>query len=122
MWPWPSVLDPCSLTQSSLSLSLNPRDFQDLNSKLNLIYNFLISADVYSNKYSRLLFLCRSFQIIVGILFLIIGGLNINQDGDQRVADILNDVITVTVFLITLVNVVINGFGIRHTDTNVGIK
>jgi len=28
----------------------------------------------------------------------------------------VNDVITVVVFLITLVNVIINGFGIRTTD------
>ena len=62
------------------------------------------------------------FQVIVGILFLIIGGLNINEDNDQNVADILNDVITVLVFLVTIVNVVINGFGIRYTDTSVGIK
>merc|ERR1719150_306325 len=55
-------------------------------------------------------------QVIVGILFLVIGGLNINDDPDQRTADILNDVITVLVFLITLVNVVINGFGIRTID------
>merc|ERR1711894_190563 len=55
-------------------------------------------------------------QVIVGILFLVIGGLNINDDPDQRTADILNDVITVLVFLITLVNIVINGFGIRTTD------
>merc|ERR1719219_452869 len=48
-------------------------------------------------------------QVIVGILFLVIGGLNINEDTDQKYADILNDVITVLVFLITLVNIVING-------------
>merc|ERR1711953_788525 len=69
-----------------------------------------------------LIILSIILQIIVGILFLIIGGMNINENADQRVADILNDIITVTVFLITLINVVINGFGIRHTDTSVGIK
>ena len=58
----------------------------------------------------------------MGILFLVIGGMNINDEPDQKVADILNDAITVLVFLITLVNVIINGFGIRYTDTNVGIK
>merc|ERR1719367_2730786 len=66
-----------------------------------------------------LIILSIILQIIVGILFLIIGGMNINENADQRVADILNDIITVTVFLITLINVVINGFGIRHTDTSV---
>merc|ERR1711953_469655 len=69
-----------------------------------------------------LIILSIILQIIVGILFLIIGGMNINENADQRVADILNDIITVTVFLITLINIVINGFGIRHTDTSVGIK
>ena len=63
-----------------------------------------------------------SFQVIVGIMFLVLGGININEESDQKVADILNDVITVLIFLITLVNVVINGFGIRHTDQIVGIK
>ena len=52
----------------------------------------------------------------MGILFLVIGGLNINEDTDQKYADILNDVITVLVFIITLINIVINGFGIRSTD------
>merc|ERR1712062_539978 len=69
-----------------------------------------------------LIILSIILQIIVGILFLVIGGMNINENADQRVADILNDIITVTVFLITLINIVINGFGIRHTDTSVGIK
>merc|ERR1711953_1150257 len=47
-----------------------------------------------------LIILSIILQIIVGILFLIIGGMNINENADQRVADILNDIITVTVFLI----------------------
>ena len=54
--------------------------------------------------------------MVVGILFLIIGGLNINENADQKTANILNDVIVIIVFIITLVNVVINGFGIRTTD------
>ncbi len=58
-------------------------------------------------------------QVVVGILFLVIGGLNINEEPKQRTADILNDVIVVVIFLITLVNVIISGFGIRHTDENV---
>ncbi len=61
-------------------------------------------------------------QVVVGILFLIVGGLNINEEPDQKTANGLNDAIVIVIFLITLVNVVINGFGIRHTDVNVGIK
>ena len=76
-------------------------------------------------------------QLIVGILFLVIGGMDINKKPSQRTADILNNVIVVLIFLITLVNVIINGiihaifpvsfppndlesfstgFGIRYTD------
>ncbi len=52
----------------------------------------------------------------MGILFLVIGGMNINKEPSQRTADIMNNVIVVLIFLITLVNIVINGFGIRYTD------
>ena len=58
-------------------------------------------------------------QVIVGVLFLVIGGLNINDEPDQKTANILNDVIVVLVFLITLVNVIISGFGIRDVDDRV---
>ena len=55
-------------------------------------------------------------QLVVGILFLVIGGMDINKKPSQRTADILNNVIVVIIFLITVVNVIINGFGIRYTD------
>ena len=58
-------------------------------------------------------------QVIVGVLFLVIGSLNINDEPDQKTANILNDVIVVLVFLITLVNVIISGFGIRDVDDRV---
>ena len=48
-------------------------------------------------------------QLVVGILFLVIGGMDINKKPSQRTADILNNVIVVLIFLITLVNVIING-------------
>ena len=65
----------------------------------------------------RLINVFISFQVVAGILFLVIGGLNINDGSpNQRTADILNDVIVVIIFLITIVNVVISGFGIRATD------
>ena len=63
-----------------------------------------------------------SLQVVVGILFLVIGGLNINDEPDQKAANILNDVIVVLVFLITLINVIISGFGIRDVDDRVAIK
>ena len=61
-------------------------------------------------------------QAIVGILFLVIGGFNINEEPNEKVADILNDIITVLVFVITLINVIINGFGMSFVEPTDGIK
>ena len=81
-------------------------------------------------------------QVLVGILFLILGGLDINDADHQKTANILNNTATVikqsfalknlkyflnchqryfqvVVFLITLLNVVISGFNIQHTETTV---
>lgn len=52
----------------------------------------------------------------VGILFLIIGGLDINIPGDHLPANIINDIILVLVFVISVVNVVISGFGMEHSS------
>ena len=58
-------------------------------------------------------------QVIVGLLFLIISGMDINDLKTKTTADILNNVILFVVFVITLVNAVVSGFGIKHTDTSV---
>uniref|UniRef100_A0A8D8QPP6 Ninjurin-1 n=1 Tax=Cacopsylla melanoneura TaxID=428564 RepID=A0A8D8QPP6_9HEMI len=55
-------------------------------------------------------------QIIVGVMFLIIGGLNINKPCDCRSATILNDLILIVIFLISIINVVISGFGIENSS------
>ncbi|XP_037924828.1 ninjurin-2 isoform X2 [Hermetia illucens] len=55
-------------------------------------------------------------QLIVGILFVVIGSLNINRKKDQTAAVYLNDIILVMVFLISLVNVIISGFGMEHSN------
>lgn len=60
--------------------------------------------------------LSLSLQLIVGVLFIVIGGLNINRRKDQNVAQILNDVILVFIFLISIDNVIISGFGIEHSS------
>ncbi|XP_017845909.1 ninjurin-2 isoform X1 [Drosophila busckii] len=55
-------------------------------------------------------------QLMVGILFVAIGSLNINKQQDQTAAIILNDVILVVVFVISVVNVIISGFGIEYSS------
>lgn len=54
--------------------------------------------------------------MIVGLLFVIIGGLSINRHSEQTMAVILNDVIIIFIFLISIVNVIISGFGIEHSS------
>jgi hypothetical protein len=54
-------------------------------------------------------------QVCAGMIMLIVGGLDINNHGDQRAAIILNDVTLIMVFFILLINVVISGFGMEHS-------
>ncbi|KAG4070675.1 hypothetical protein HA402_013595 [Bradysia odoriphaga] len=55
-------------------------------------------------------------QMIVGLLFIVIGSLNINRKKDQTAAIILNDIILVLIFTISLVNVIISGFGMEYSS------
>jgi hypothetical protein len=48
---------------------------------------------------------------------LVVGGLDINNHADQRAAVILNDVTLIMVFVILIINVVISGFGMEHSNT-----
>lgn len=54
--------------------------------------------------------------MIVGIFFVIIGSLNINRKKDQTAAIILNDIILIMIFIISIDNVLISGFGIEHSS------
>lgn len=54
--------------------------------------------------------------MIVGILFIIIGSLNINRKNEQSAAIILNDIILVLIFIISVVNVIVSAFGIEHAS------
>lgn len=55
-------------------------------------------------------------KLIVGILFIVIGSLNINRNNEQSAAIILNDVILIFIFFISIINVVISAFGIEHAS------
>lgn len=54
--------------------------------------------------------------MIIGILFIIIGSLNINRTNEQSAAIILNDIILIFIFLISIINVIISAFGIEHSS------
>jgi hypothetical protein len=52
-------------------------------------------------------------QLLVGGLLVLLGSLNINKERDQRKADVTNDITTGLVFIISIVNVIISGFGLE---------
>lgn len=54
--------------------------------------------------------------MIIGVLFIVIGSLNINRKNEQSTAIILNDIILIIVFLISIINVIISAFGIEHAS------
>lgn len=49
-------------------------------------------------------------------MFVIIGGLNINKERDHRAAIVLNDMILLLIFLISIINIIISGFGLDYAS------
>ncbi|XP_072942946.1 ninjurin-2 isoform X5 [Epargyreus clarus] len=56
-------------------------------------------------------------QLLVGLLFVIIGGLDLNDHADQPSALVLNDVIVIFIFVISITNIVISAFGIEYSNS-----
>jgi len=54
-------------------------------------------------------------QALVGILFLAVGGMDINNERYHRAADILNNIATIIIFVITFINIIISAFGIQSS-------
>ncbi|XP_044587485.1 ninjurin-1-like isoform X1 [Cotesia glomerata] len=63
-----------------------------------------------------LICLSIGLQAAVGILFIVVGGLDINRRRDQWAANFINDIILISVFVISLTNVVISGFGMEFSN------
>lgn len=54
--------------------------------------------------------------MLVGLMYVVVGSLNINRTKEQRVAIILNDMILVMSLVISLINIIISGFGMEHSS------
>ena len=55
---------------------------------------------------------------MAGILFLVVGSLNINEEKHHRMANILNNTATVVVFIITFLNIVMGAFGLDSSASS----
>lgn len=49
---------------------------------------------------------------------MVIGSLNLNRKKDQFAAVVINDVILAIIFVISLTNVIVSGFGIEYSSTH----
>ncbi|XP_022244274.1 ninjurin-2-like [Limulus polyphemus] len=58
-------------------------------------------------------------QIFVGALFIIIARMNVNEEKSQGKANILNNIITGAVSVITAINIVSSAFNMKSTDDDV---
>ncbi|XP_028166946.1 ninjurin-2-like isoform X5 [Ostrinia furnacalis] len=56
-------------------------------------------------------------QLLVGLLFVVIGGMDLNDLDEQPSAVILNDVIVIFIFVISVINIVISAFGIEYSNS-----
>ena len=58
----------------------------------------------------------------MGAIFVIIGYINFNDENKQKRLNLMNNIATVFVFIITVVNVLIAGFGLNFDDSIVNTK
>lgn len=52
----------------------------------------------------------------MGLLFVVIGGLDLNDHSDQPSALVLNDVIVIFIFVISVINIVVSAFGLEYSN------
>lgn len=57
-------------------------------------------------------------QIAASCLVMLIGNTNINKKKEQKLANLLNDILTLIIFVITLTNIILNVFVIQHARNN----
>ncbi|KAI1287288.1 Ninjurin-1 [Halotydeus destructor] len=70
-----------------------------------------VSRHKYLEVTVALITLSILLQVIVGIVLIFLGRWNINYRGDQRKADMANNVVVILIFLVTVVNVMVSAFG-----------
>lgn len=64
-----------------------------------------------------LILLSIVFQVLVGIIFIFVGYINLDDPDRQKRLNRLNNVCTILIFIITVINVFIAGFGISTEAT-----
>lgn len=56
-----------------------------------------------------------ALQLLVGVVFLVLGFINVNKEKNQRLAEILNNLATAAVFAVTVLNILSASFDTRNS-------
>ncbi|KAG6454818.1 hypothetical protein O3G_MSEX008889 [Manduca sexta] len=54
-------------------------------------------------------------QLVLGMLCVIVGSLDVNRNENQQPARFYNNIIVLLIFIISIINIVISAFSIKHT-------
>lgn len=55
-------------------------------------------------------------QILVGAFIVLVGTVNLNKEKNHFRANVLNNMVTIFIFMITVINIIISAFGMKGSD------
>uniref|UniRef100_A0A8C3IVT0 Ninjurin 2 n=1 Tax=Chrysemys picta bellii TaxID=8478 RepID=A0A8C3IVT0_CHRPI len=99
-----------SVAESMLDVALFMANVTQLKAVLEQEVSFQYYATLIS-----LISISLFFQVVIGILLIIIARLNLNDVSKQHRLNVLNNVATALIFITVILNIFITGFGVQKT-------
>ncbi|CAM4454218.1 ninjurin-2 [Caretta caretta] len=99
-----------SVAESMLDVALFMANVTQLKAVLEQGVSFQYYATLIS-----LISISLFFQVVIGILLIIIARLNLNDVSKQQHLNVLNNAATALIFITVILNIFITGFGVQKT-------
>ncbi|CAM5082781.1 unnamed protein product [Eretmochelys imbricata] len=99
-----------SVAESMLDVALFMANVTQLKAVLEQGVSFQYYATLIS-----LISISLFFQVVIGILLIIIARLNLNDMSKQQRLNVLNNAATALIFITVILNIFITGFGVQKT-------
>ncbi|CAM4450681.1 ninjurin-2 [Lepidochelys kempii] len=99
-----------SVAESMLDVALFMANVTQLKAVLEQGVSFQYYATLIS-----LISISLFFQVVIGILLIIIARLNLNDVSKQQRLNVLNNAATALIFITVILNIFITGFGVQKT-------
>ncbi|TFK02376.1 zinc finger protein 830 [Platysternon megacephalum] len=99
-----------SVAESMLDVALFMANVTQLKAVLEQGVSFQYYATLIS-----LISISLFFQVVIGILLIIIARLNLNDVSKQHHLNVLNNAATALIFITVILNIFITGFGVQKT-------